>query len=184
MKNAWRSVGPGAALIILLTATAYIPALHAGFIWDDDAYVTANQTLRSAKGLRQIWLNPNDTVQYYPLTFTTFWIEYHLWGLHPLGFHLVNVLLQAVNAVLFWRLLSRLGVPGAWWAAAVFALHPVHVMSVAWITELKNVLSGCFYLAALLAYVRFCSLNAPDRIHRRAPNGSTAWPWRCMFARC
>ena len=79
--------------------------------------------------------------------------------MHPFGFHLINVLLQAANALLFWKLLSRLSVPGAWWAAAVFALHPVHVMSVAWVTELKNVLSGCFYLAGLLMYLKICGLD-------------------------
>ncbi|MGD0651504.1 MAG: tetratricopeptide repeat protein [Verrucomicrobiia bacterium] len=159
MNDAWRSFAAGAVLIVLLTVVAYVPAMRGGFIWDDDAYVTGNQTLRSAQGLHQIWLNPKKTVQYYPLTFTVFWIEYQLWGLNPFGFHLVNVLLQAANAILLWRLLSGLRAPGAWWAAAIFALHPVHVMSVAWITELKNVLSGFFYLAALLAYVRFCGLD-------------------------
>ena len=146
----------GVPLIVLMTVGVYLPALRGGFIWDDDDYVTNNRTLRSAEGLREIWLNPNATVQYYPLTFTVFCIEYHLWGLRPFGFHLVNVLLQAANALLVWRLLSRLRVPGAWWAAAVFALHPVHVMSVAWVTELKNVLSGFFFLATLLAYLPYC----------------------------
>jgi len=159
VENEWRLAGLGSALIVLLTVAAYVPALRAGFIWDDDQYVVHNQTLRSATGLRQIWLSPAATSQYYPLTFSVFWLEYHLWGLQPFGFHLVNVLLQATNAVLFWRLLSRLKVPGAWWAAAVFALHPVHVMSVAWVTELKNVLSGMFYLAALLVYLRDCGLD-------------------------
>ena len=171
MKNAWKSVGWGGALILLLTVVAYIPALRGGFIWDDDHYVTHNPTLRSAEGLRRIWLSPDATVQYYPLTFTVFWLEYHQWGLDPVGFHLVNVLFQAANAILFWRLLSRLSVPGAWWAAAVFALHPVHVMSVAWVTELKNVLSGLFFLTAVLSYLRFSGLDddrtVPQSGHRR-----------------
>src|ERR1043166_544503 len=159
MKDAWRSVGLPGTLIVLLTITTYIPALRGGFIWDDEQYVTKNSTLRSARGLREIWFNPEATVQYYPLTFTVFWLEYHLWGLHPFGYHLVNVLLHTANALLFWKLLSRLSVAGAWWAAAVFALHPVHVMSVAWIAELKNVLSGLFFLTALLAWVRFCGVS-------------------------
>jgi tetratricopeptide (TPR) repeat protein len=148
-----------ALALLAITVIAYQPVWHAGFIWDDDTYVTTNKSLQSISGLRQIWLNPNATAQYYPLTFTVFWIEYHLWGLQPLGFHLLNVLLQAANAVLFWRLLLALKVPGAWWAAAVFAVHPVHVMSVAWITELKNVLSAFFYLLALLSYLRFAGLD-------------------------
>jgi protein O-mannosyl-transferase len=159
MKSEWRSVGIGGVLILLLTVGAYIPALRGGFVWDDDAYVIQNQTLRSEAGLRQIWVQPEATSQYYPLTFSVFWAEYHGWELKPFGYHLVNVLLQAVNAVLFWRLLARLKVPGAWWAAAVFALHPVHVMSVAWVTELKNVLSGLFYLGALMVYLRFSGVD-------------------------
>jgi tetratricopeptide (TPR) repeat protein len=134
---------------------AYIPALEADFIWDDDAYVSNNTTLRSGDGLRRIWFELGATPQYYPLVFTTFWAEYQIWETEPTGYHLINVLLHALSAVLLWRVLRALGVPGAWIAAAVFALHPVQVESVAWITERKNVLSGVFYLAAALAYLRY-----------------------------
>ncbi|TMA38899.1 MAG: tetratricopeptide repeat protein [Deltaproteobacteria bacterium] len=147
------SAAPALALVLLVVAT-YLPALRAGFIWDDDAYVTANATLRSFDGLRRIWLEPGAVPQYYPLTFTSLWLDYHLWGLHPLGYHLVNVLLHAANAILVWLVGRRLALPGAWFAAAVFAVHPVQVESVAWVTERKNVLSGALYLAAFLAYLR------------------------------
>jgi tetratricopeptide (TPR) repeat protein len=153
----------GASLIIFAVLLAYLPALQAGYVWDDDWYVTRNTALRSVDGLRRIWFEPGATVQYYPLAFTSFWIEYHLWGLWPFGYHLVNVLLHACGAILAWSLLRRLSVPGAWLAAGLFALHPVHVESVAWITERKNVLSGVFYLLSLLAYVRFTGLEAPIR---------------------
>jgi tetratricopeptide (TPR) repeat protein len=142
-------------VLILVTVLAYLPALRAEFIWDDDNYVEHNSALRSADGLYRIWFEPGATPQFYPLVFTSFWVEYRAWGLDPAGYHAVNVLLHALNALLLWRALERLAVPGAWWAAAVFALHPVHVESVAWISERKNVLSGFFYLGALLAYWRF-----------------------------
>ncbi len=154
--------------LLSLTLLAYRPVLGAGFIWDDDSHVAANATLRNLQGLQTIWTDPSVQAQYYPLTFTSFWIEYHLWGLHPGGYHLVNILLHAVNAVLVWRLLLLLGVPGAWWAAAVFALHPVHVESVAWISERKNVLSALCALVACLSYLRFAEPMADRRSRRRA----------------
>jgi len=117
--------------------------------------------VRDLEGLRRIWLEPTSFPQYYPLVFTTFWLEYHLWGLDPFGFHVTNVLLHASSAVLLWLLLRRLGVPGAWLAAAIFALHPVEAESVAWVTERKNVLSGLFYLAAFHAYWSFADGEAP-----------------------
>ncbi|MCH8804999.1 MAG: tetratricopeptide repeat protein [Planctomycetes bacterium] len=144
----------GAALIAVLSLAAYWPALQAGFIWDDDQYLTRNQLVQASDGLSGIWLT-NETPQYYPLVFTTYWIEHKLWKLAPLGYHLVNVLLHVANAVLVWRVARRLKIPAAWFIGAVFALHPVHVESVAWITERKNVLSGLFLLLALRAYLRF-----------------------------
>jgi tetratricopeptide (TPR) repeat protein len=142
-------------VLVLAVFFVYQPARHAGFIWDDDIYVTGNIALRSLHGLRLIWFVPDATVQYYPLTFTAFWLEYHLWGLDPLGYHLVNILLHSVNAILFWMILKRLGVPGAWLAAGIFALHPVCVETVMWVTEHKNTLSGVFYLGSLLAALKF-----------------------------
>jgi len=160
----------GVVVIVAACLTAYIPALRAGFIWDDDSYVEDNETLRSADGLRRIWFEPGVTHDYYPLTFTTLWLEYHFWQLSPFGYHLNNILLHALNALLLWRLLVRLRIPGAWLAAAVFALHPVHVESVAWITERKNVLSTMFYLLSFHAFLRF---NPPQH---PGPNWRRQWP--------
>jgi hypothetical protein len=114
-------------LLFAATILAYQPAWHAGYIWDDDVYVTNNLTLRSLDGLRQIWCQLDATPQYYPLVHTSFWLEYHLWGLNPAGYHVVNVLLHALGSVLLWRVLKQLELPGAWLAAAIFALHPVQV---------------------------------------------------------
>jgi protein O-mannosyl-transferase len=141
--------------LVAMDLLVYHSVWHAGFIWDDVQYVTQNSTLHSLEGLRQIWLVPGATAQYYPLTFTTFWLEYHIWGLNPLGFHLVNIFLHSFNAILFWILLKRLNVRGAWLATSIFALHPVCVESVAWVTERKNMLSGLFFLGSLLATMGF-----------------------------
>jgi len=149
--------------LLAATLLAYQPVWHAGFIWDDDFYVTGNSTLHDLNGLRRIWFEIGAVPQYYPLVHTVFWIENHIWGLHPLGYHLVNVLLHAGAAMLLARLLLRLQIPGAWLAAFVFALHPVGVESVAWVTELKNVLSAVFYLAAALAYWRFLTMGDEGR---------------------
>lgn len=149
-----RVIAAGIALVAF-AIVAYIPALSAKFIWDDDAYVTDNPLLRDADGLRRIWFEPTASPQYYPLVFTTFWVEYQMGKLEPAGYHFTNVLLHGLNGVLLWRVLKGLGVPVPWFVAAVFVLHPVHVESVAWITERKNVLSGTFYLGSALAYFRF-----------------------------
>lgn len=134
---------------------AYIPAMYAGYIWDDDVYVTGNPLLSAPNGLWRIWFTTDAPSQYFPMVYTTFRFEYALWGLEPFGYHLTNIILHVVNALLLWYLLSRLTVPGAWLAAAIFALHPVHTESVAWITQRKNVLSLLFYLCSALAYLQY-----------------------------
>lgn len=142
-------------LLVALACVAFFPAFGAGFVWDDDAHITRNLTLRSLGGLARMWFDVHALPQYYPLVHTTFWVEYHLWGLHPLGYHVTNVALHGACAVLVWRLLSRLEVPGAWLGAAIFAVHPVYVESVVWVTERKNVLSLALALGSMLCYLRF-----------------------------
>ena len=143
-----------AALIVLLTIVVYLPALRCGFIWDDDDHFTQNPAMTSANGLVRIW-SSLAVSRYYPLTLTTFWVERHLWGLRPEPYHAVNIVLQAANAVLLWTLLQRLRIPGAWFAAALWAVHPVGVESVAWVTELKNIQSGFFFFLSVLCFLRF-----------------------------
>ncbi|MFH1723839.1 MAG: tetratricopeptide repeat protein [Elusimicrobiota bacterium] len=142
-----------AGLLIVATAVAYGPALEGGFVWDDAEQFVSSPVMTAPDALSRIWVRP-ETMQYYPLTFTCFWLQRQLWGLNPFGYHAVNVALHLLNAFLLGWILSRMRVPGSWIAAAVFALHPVHVESVAWVTELKNVLSGAFYLSAFACYQR------------------------------
>ncbi len=156
-----------AGSLVAITMLVYLPAIGGGFIWDDDDYVTENPTLGSISGLKSIWADPSATPQYYPLVHTTFWTEHQIWGLWPGGYHLVNVLIHAFNAILVWRLLLRLSVPGSWLAALVFAVHPVHVESVAWITERKNVLSGLFYLLAVHCFLRYWDFTRQETNHAK-----------------
>ncbi|HTQ49905.1 MAG TPA: tetratricopeptide repeat protein [Candidatus Acidoferrales bacterium] len=145
---------PG-ALIILCVVLAYLPSVHNGFIWDDDVYITNDSLMTAPDGLWRIWFSLDVPSQYFPLTYTVFRIEHALWGFNPAGYHWVNLLLHATNALLVWRLLARLRVPGVWLGAALFGLHPVQVESVAWATEFKNVSSLFFILLSLLAWIEF-----------------------------
>ena len=161
-------------LLYALTLLAYAPAIRGGFIWDDDDYVENNANLRSPRGLIDIWTAPRTSPQYYPMVFTTFWMEYQLWGDSATGYHLINALLHATAAVLLWRLLVALEIPAAYLAAIIFALHPVHAESVAWITERKNVLSAVFYFASALLYVAWASRpSVPAEPQSKKSSGGT-----------
>jgi len=143
-----------ALLLVIVTLLAYLPAWNGTPIWDDDAHLTKPE-LRSLEGLGRIWTQPGATQQYYPLAHTVFWVEHQLWGDWPAGYHLLNILLHCVSALLLVGILRRLEVPGAWLATAIFALHPIQTESVAWISELKNMLSGVFYFWTVLVYIKF-----------------------------
>jgi len=147
----WRLVGV-AAIIVGAVLLVYLPALRAGFVWDDEQLITSNPLLRTFSGLIEIW-SGGRTADYFPITNTAFWIEHHLFGDNPLGYHALNILLQAADAVLVWLVLRRLQIPGAWFAGLIFGIHPVHVESVAWISELKNVLAMFFTLLSILCFV-------------------------------
>ncbi len=155
-ENPWtrrvRDWGP-AALLAIATLLAYSPCLQGEFVWDDDAWtLKLSRWFQSLSGLGVIWTHLNALQQYYPLTATTFWLDYQLWRFWTLPYHLENILLHLTAVFLFWQLLRRLQVRGAGLAAAILALHPLMVESVAWITERKNVLSLALFLAALLSY--------------------------------
>ena len=148
----------GVALITLLTVLAYLPSLTGGFVFDDYGLIVNNHVIRAHDGLHRIWFT-TEPLDYYPLTWSMWWLEWRLWGNNPTGYHVVSVLLHAVNAVLVWMVLRRLKIPGAWLVGLVFALHPVNVATVAWISEQKNTLSMLFYLVAILFYLRFDTDN-------------------------
>jgi protein O-mannosyl-transferase len=150
MRRRWGLI----AAVLAATAVAYWPAWFGTPVWDDGGHLTGAD-LQSLEGLWRIWASPGATQQYYPLTHTAFWIQSHLWGDAWVGYHLTNITLHATSACLLAVVLERLRVSGACLAALVFALHPVHVESVAWMSELKNTLSGALFLGALLSYLRF-----------------------------
>src|SRR6266436_6158679 len=141
-------------ILAVVTMLAYHPAWHGGLLWDDDANITRFE-LRSLDGLRRIWFEPRATQQYYPLLHSSFWLQQKFWGDSTTGYHLVNLLLHIGCVVLVLKILRLLRIPGAELATIVFALHPVNVETVAWITERKNTLSGVFGLAATLWYLKF-----------------------------
>ncbi|OGR96665.1 MAG: hypothetical protein A2016_10305 [Elusimicrobia bacterium GWF2_62_30] len=142
----------------MLTLAVYWPAVRGGYVWDDELYA-ANPVLERPGSILTILTFGDFTDRFYykefPVTYSFFWLGRRLWGNQPAGFHLLNVFLHIVNACLVWLILKRLGLKWAWLAGAVFALHPVHVESVAWITELKNVLSALFFLMSAGAYLLF-----------------------------
>jgi tetratricopeptide (TPR) repeat protein len=142
-----------ALVLVIVTFMVYSPALRGGFVFDD-AMITDNRLIKAGDGLRRFWFT-TEAPDYYPLTWSLWWLEWRLWGDNAAGYHVVNVLFHGVNAVMVWLVLRRLKIPGAWLTGLVFALHPVNVVTVAWIIEQKNTLSMLFCGAAVLLYLRF-----------------------------
>jgi tetratricopeptide (TPR) repeat protein len=156
-----------------------LPSLDGEFVWDDDANIVDAAALRTLEGLRQIWLVPTATMQYYPLTHTTFWIELHVWGLNPLPYHVANIALHATTAVVALAILRRLlagspsasddrAFPAALLGALLFAVHPLQAESVAWIIERKNCLAGAMSACCCLVYLRFAGIGEADEHVTRA----------------
>ena len=162
--SGWRDAAM-CALVVCGAVLAYLPALRGSLLWDDNMHVT-RADLRPLHGLWRIWFDLGATQQYYPLLHSAFWLEHRIWGDAVLGYHLVNVLLHAASAILVVGIARRLALPGAWLAGFAFALHPVCVESVAWISEQKSTLSGVFCLAAALTYLHF------DRSRRKSTYGA------------
>lgn len=159
---------PWAALLVALVGASYFPALGGRFVWDDASHIASNPCIVGPLGLKAIWTTA--AANYFPLTLTDFWLQHALWGLNPWPYHAVTLALHGINAVLLWRVLAALDVPGAWLGAALWALHPVQVESAAWICELKNTQSGLFFLLSILTYLSWeeseSSASRADRTGR------------------
>jgi len=167
---------PWGLILIAAVIATYLPVWHAGYIWDDDLHLTTNPCIIGPLGLKDIWTT--SAADICPFTITTFWLEHALWGLAPMPYHLVNVFQHAGCAVLLWRVLRSLQVPGAWLGAALWALHPVEVESVAWVTEMKNTESGLFFLLSIFFFVE--CLKARDAGGRTG--GDWNYPLTLLFA--
>lgn len=139
------------AFLLLAVVVAYAPIWQAGFVWDDDIILTRNPCIVGPLGLKEIWTT--SAADICPLTITTFWIEHLLWGSNPFPYHLVNVLWHGACAVVLWLVLRELRTRGAWLGAALWAMHPVQVGSVGWVTEMKNTESTLFFLLSILSFL-------------------------------
>src|SRR4029453_15485904 len=160
----WQQTWLGALLLSVLVFVCYARVINAGFIWDDESHLTQNPCIIGPLGLKEIWTTTRAV--YYPLVLTTFWALHKIVGLTPWPYHFLNVLLHAGSAVLLWQVLRQLNVRGAWLGAALWALHPVMVQSVAWVTELKNTQSCLFYLLSILCFLRWDDAPRVTRISR------------------
>ena len=160
----WESDWFWGLLLIAFVFAAYARVFTAGFIWDDESHLTQNPCIVGPLGLKEIWTSTRAV--YYPLVLTTFWILHKFVGLNPWPYHLLNVFLHAGSAVLLWHVLRQLNVRGAWLGAALWALHPVMVQSVAWVTELKNTQSCLFYLLSILCFLSWEKQSRTTQITR------------------
>ena len=150
--------------MLVLCLVVYYPLQAAGFIWDDGYWILNNPTMHHWRDLAVIWFNPMTFLQYYPLSVTAYFLQYQIWGANAFGYHVVSLLLQVLCALILWRILLRLRMRAAWLAAAIFAINPVVVVSVAWVVEQKNLISGIAVLAAAWAWIRFAGLDRPDDV--------------------
>ena len=184
----WFSVLAGVALIVLVVFFAYFPSLNGGFILDDDRLLTDNPLIKASDGLYRFWCT-SQTYDYWPVTNTTFWIEWRLWELNSTGYRVTNLILHIAESLLIWIILRKLSIPGAFFAAAIFAVHPVNVESVAWISQRKNMMAMLFFLLSILFYLKLeipspslpgCHAHAcRGHVHQSIAN---RWYWLSLAA--
>jgi protein O-mannosyl-transferase len=147
-----------AMVIVVAALWIYWPALHGDWLWDDDQLVAHNLELRTLSGLGRIWFSAPAT-DYWPLTWSLLWVEWHIWGNQPLYYHLCSLALHIFSGLLIWRLFCRLGLRWGWLGGLLFVIHPLAVESVAWISEIKNTLSLPLFLLSLSAYIDYFEDN-------------------------
>jgi tetratricopeptide (TPR) repeat protein len=164
----------GATLIIAAGFLVYLPCISGGYLLDDTQLLTDNILVKLSNGLYHFWCT-NEPIDYWPATNTTFWLEWRLWQMHLSGYHVTNLILHVVESLLIWIILRKLSVPGAFWAGLIFAVHPVNVEAVAWISQRKNVTAMLFFLLSILWYLKHLSLSGGDvNGSRREPVAETA----------
>jgi len=188
LPRAW--TWAGAALIALAVVALYWPAVHGGFVLDDDILLTNNPLIKSSNGLSRIWFS-KDAIDYWPITNSSFWIQWRLFEMNPTGYHVVNLLLFIADCLLIWLLLKQLAIPGAFLAALLYAVHPINVESVAWISQHKNLLSLFFFLLSLLSFIKSespdpalpsKSLRAPSSNQTRSRSSWNRWYFLSLVA--
>ncbi len=183
-------VPAGAAAIALAALLAYIPAINGGFVLDDELLLTDSIYIRDSNGLYKFWCT-TASLDYWPVTNTSFWMEWRLWVMNLAGYHVTNLILHIVEAVLIWIILRKLSIPGAFWAAMIFVLHPVNVESAAWIAQRKNMMAMLFFLLSILWYLKVLMPTAnrsaalsplSSRSSPLAPRSSILFYWLSLSA--
>ena len=169
----------GAAAIVLAVILAYLPAISGKFIFDDALLLTKYSPIHAGDGLCRLWCT-TESLEYYPLSYSMFWLEWRLWGLDPVGFHVTSLVLHVVETLLIWVILRRLSIPGAYLAAALFALHPVNVESVAWIAQQRNMMAMLFLLLSILWYLK-ATRSHGGPWGRENPSSLISHPSSCYY---
>jgi Flp pilus assembly protein TadD len=178
----------GLALIVLVVCFAYLPSLNGKFILDDDKLLTNNSLIKAPDGLYRFWCS-TESIDYWPISNSTLWIEWRMWGMNPMGYHVANLVLHIVAVLLIWLVLRKLSIPGAYLAAMLFAVHPVNVESVAWIASRKNLLSMVFFLLSIFWYLK-ADMTAAEKalekdtapIHHKLSLFPFPWYWLSLLA--
>lgn len=177
-------------MLLIATLIVYLPSLRSGFIMDDNAMLTDNPLIAAADGWRQFWYTAQPVNFFGPVTATTLWIEWRLWGMHPLGYHATNLALHCAEVLLLWGILRRLRLPGAWLAALLFAVHPLNVETVAWVAQRKNLVAMLFFLVSIHCFLKAgmaLSAESPRRGMKsdgaaRAAPLVNLWYWASLLA--